>query len=620
MHISAQAPLGSCCDGVTCTDDVPASACSDTFSSQRCACLGCGVVAGGPANDLCSAAIDVSGATFPVTFDTTGATLDGPGNVTTELGSAEVCADIWYSYTSTCTGNLTASLCQDPPYFDSVVTIYDGGCPSDAGTELASGDEQCLGAPLAGPGEVTIPAIAGTPYMIRVSGWNGSIGAGVLNLSCDSDGDGVADGVDNCLSIANAAQEDSDSDGVGDACDNCWLDPNNDVDGDGLCGEVDVAPSTASSAFSDGYTSGVVVGADPGVTFVFRDGLDPAEGVLLVAQGTGVVHLGLDGSAGSYEFLAPGRYVITRHSVGINVIEGAATAVFEFDGATQTIAVAAGGEATIVELPRGVEVTVGGAPGAVTLNDAPLQPETPVDTTPPLITAFNGLPLLVSVGGQVNFDVWFEDNVGDTNVATFDFGDGSTNAIVNPASSPTTQSHVYAAAGIYPVTATVTDSRGSQDTAQLIVVVFDPAAGFTTGGGWIVPDSESFINNIGVTNTVAKANFGFIVKYKQGVSNPDGNLEFQYKAGDINLKSSGMAWMVVISNSKVRFKGLATINNRPDVYTFKVTAEDNGEPGVGHDTFKIEVWTGVVDTENGPPTPKHTAKGVLGGGNIKIQY
>ena len=106
------------------------------------------------------------------------------------------------------------------------------------------------------------------------------------------------------------------------------------------------------------------------------------------------------------------------------------------------------------------------------------------------------------------------------------------------------------------------------------------------------------------------------MKYKKGASNPNGKLEFQYKAGDINLHSTDMDWMVV-STTKVRFKGLATINGA-GLFAFKVTATDNGEPGANNDDFKIEIWTGDVDTENGPPTPKHTAKGVLGGGNIQI--
>jgi hypothetical protein len=37
----------------------------------------------------------------------------------------------------------------------------------------------------------------------------------------DDDGDGVDDGVDNCLGVANGSQADGDGDGLGDACDPC---------------------------------------------------------------------------------------------------------------------------------------------------------------------------------------------------------------------------------------------------------------------------------------------------------------------------------------------------------------------------------------------------------------
>ena len=46
---------------------------------------------------------------------------------------------------------------------------------------------------------------------------NGHLAAAVV----DSDGDGVADGADNCPNAANGSQLDTDHDGIGDACDNC---------------------------------------------------------------------------------------------------------------------------------------------------------------------------------------------------------------------------------------------------------------------------------------------------------------------------------------------------------------------------------------------------------------
>lgn len=62
----------------------------------------------------------------------------------------------------------------------------------------------------------------------------------------DADGDGRGTACDNCASTANAAQEDADRDGVGDPCDNCPVDPNpsqSDADADGVGDACDVADS-----------------------------------------------------------------------------------------------------------------------------------------------------------------------------------------------------------------------------------------------------------------------------------------------------------------------------------------------------------------------------------------
>ena len=70
----------------------------------------------------------------------------------------------------------------------------------------------------------------------------------------DTDGDGVADGSDNCPSIANANQADADGDGDGNVCDNCVNVANaNQADGDGdAVGDVcDTRPSASNANQSD---------------------------------------------------------------------------------------------------------------------------------------------------------------------------------------------------------------------------------------------------------------------------------------------------------------------------------------------------------------------------------
>lgn len=238
-----------------------------------------------------------------------------------------------------------------------------------------------------------------------------------------------------------------------------------------------------------------------------------------------------------------------------------------------------------------------------------------IDTSAPTISNLDGAPLLVPIGDPVILTATFADTCAGALTATWDLGD-TTIVVTDPATSPTSVIHSYATQDIYTVTVTISDGCGNTTTDEIVVVAFDPNDGFTTGGGWFIPDADSFIDGTPVTNTTAKANFGFVVKYHQGSNTTSGSLEFVYKSGDINLHSLDMDWLVITSNTKVRFKGLATINGEGE-YTFKVTGEDNGSPG-SNDTFKIEIWLGVVDTENGPPTPKHKAQGVLGGGNIKV--
>jgi hypothetical protein len=76
-----------------------------------------------------------------------------------------------------------------------------------------------------------------------------------LELSPDSDRDGVTNLLDNCVQAVNADQVDGDEDGVGDVCDNCKCAFNpgqEDADGDGAGDECGVAIGDACNPDDDG--------------------------------------------------------------------------------------------------------------------------------------------------------------------------------------------------------------------------------------------------------------------------------------------------------------------------------------------------------------------------------
>ena len=115
-----------------------------------------------------------------------------------------------------------------------------------------------------------------------------------------------------------------------------------------------------------------------------------------------------------------------------------------------------------------------------------------------------------------------------------------------------------------------------------MVVVYDPPAGFVTGGGWIDSPAGAYTADPSLTG---KANFGFVSKYKKGATVPTGNTELQFKAGSLNFHSSNYDWLVVTGSDYARFKGNGTINGSGE-YKFVLWAGDS-EP----DTFRIRIWT-----------------------------
>lgn len=70
----------------------------------------------------------------------------------------------------------------------------------------------------------------------------------------DTDGDGVAEHIDNCPAVANADQADNDGDGIGDVCDAV---ADADVDDDGVANDVDNCPTIANADQADNDGDGI---------------------------------------------------------------------------------------------------------------------------------------------------------------------------------------------------------------------------------------------------------------------------------------------------------------------------------------------------------------------------
>ncbi|HEV7331858.1 MAG TPA: T9SS type A sorting domain-containing protein, partial [Flavisolibacter sp.] len=131
-------------------------------------------------------------------------------------------------------------------------------------------------------------------------------------------------------------------------------------------------------------------------------------------------------------------------------------------------------------------------------------------------------------------------------------------------------------------------------SAEMYVAVYDPNAGFVTGGGWInsLQGSIRPNNSLGLSSeATGVANFGFVAKYKKGSSTVEGNTEFQFVDGNLNFRSSLLeTGTLVIDRDKATYRGVGSINGVPG-FKFTVIATDADILGLSkQDKFRIRIW------------------------------
>jgi hypothetical protein len=258
---------------------------------------------------------------------------------------------------------------------------------------------------------------------------------------------------------------------------------------------------------------------------------------------------------------------------------------------------------------------------------------------PPVITNIIADPAAIPAGGTTTVTASFSDpNTADTHTCIASLKKdgviqpGSPTTLVTEAGGSGTCKTTLAltAVGVYEVSITVKDGGGLSASAFTLVAVYDPSAGFVTGGGWITSPVYPSLLYMQVSG---RANFGFVSKYKKGSSTPDGQTEFQFQAGSLNFHSVSYDWLVVsgAGSSKAQFKGRGTINGTGD-YNFLLTGIDGdslpgSSPDYRIDKFRIKIMnrnpdgtdaTTVYDNQLGQSDSGDAAT-VLGGGSIQIQ-
>jgi hypothetical protein len=153
------------------------------------------------------------------------------------------------------------------------------------------------------------------------------------------------------------------------------------------------------------------------------------------------------------------------------------------------------------------------------------------------------------------------------------------------------------------------------------VVVYDPSAGFITGGGWFDSPAGAYTPDPAL---VGPALFGFVSKYKKGKATPDGSTRFEFRTAGFTFSSTHYDWLV-LAGAKAMYKGEGTVGGAGS-YGFLLTAIDGdfkGDDEFEADLFRIKIWDpsneDVVVYDNALGASDDASAGsVLGGGSVVL--
>jgi hypothetical protein len=241
-----------------------------------------------------------------------------------------------------------------------------------------------------------------------------------------------------------------------------------------------------------------------------------------------------------------------------------------------------------------------------------------ISNVAPSLAAFSipATPMGLTPGGiTVPVSSSFTDpGTVDTHTASLDCGSGVTaqSEVVGEMASSACS---FSSAGVYSIRLTVRDKDGGSDTklSSAPIVVFDPAGGRLTGGGWVASPAGA----VAFAPTAAgKLTFSLNARYEPGSSIPTGKAELNLTVGKLEFRSTSLDWLVA-TEASAQVQGRGTVNGNGD-YAFSVVAMDGQSTGA----VRIRIWhrtsgTLLYDSRPGAPLDE-TGVTALGGGSIQL--
>jgi hypothetical protein len=238
-----------------------------------------------------------------------------------------------------------------------------------------------------------------------------------------------------------------------------------------------------------------------------------------------------------------------------------------------------------------------------------------VGNAPPVLSLTGPDPWqLFRVNTPVDVTARFSDAGGnDSHTCSITWDDGTDTSF--GAADNCNRSHTFTRAGMFTMNVTVTDDDGASDSASVMVVVYDPFAGFANADGSLAAPAGSLTSS---PDVAGEGWFHLTAKYYQPNDTvPKGAARTWLTGTGFRLDTisdTSLEWLVVTPDGKIAAKGRGTVGGNAG-YGFVFYGYDGcangGAAGCrpGPDQFRTVVWEGGAGSHPGSYTLFDTSRG-----------